>query len=153
MISYSKDEFETMQQEAIRRVKEMKKKASSYINSSTFNSDNSTKANTSSSKSNNYVPPNNNTTNKNANVRNNCNPFSQIFGSNLGGFNRYKNNSNPSPAQKSTAAPSTKNDAGFNFLSNIPIDEEKLLILLLIYILYKNGADIKLIIALAYLII
>lgn len=38
-------------------------------------------------------------------------------------------------------------------LAGIPIDEEKALIGMLIYILYKQGADIKLLLALGYLLI
>ncbi len=45
-----------------------------------------------------------------------------------------------------------KTIAGFN-IGNIKIDEEKALIALMIYILYKNGADIKLLLGLGYLLI
>ena len=38
-------------------------------------------------------------------------------------------------------------------ISNIKIDEEKALIALMIYILYKNGSDIKLLLALGYLLL
>lgn len=38
-------------------------------------------------------------------------------------------------------------------ISNIKIDEEKALIAMMIYILYKNGADIKLLLGLGYLLI
>jgi hypothetical protein len=38
-------------------------------------------------------------------------------------------------------------------LAGIPIDEEKALIGMLIYILYKQGADIKLLLALGYLLL
>lgn len=38
-------------------------------------------------------------------------------------------------------------------LGDIKIDEEKALIGLLIYILYKQGADIKLLLALGYLLL
>ena len=40
----------------------------------------------------------------------------------------------------------------FNF-NGIKIDEEKALIGLLIYILYKNGSDVKLLLALGYLLL
>ena len=52
----------------------------------------------------------------------------------------------PEPAAQPKAAPL------FN-LSGIDIDEEKALIGLLIYILYKQGADIKLLLALGYLLL
>lgn len=38
-------------------------------------------------------------------------------------------------------------------ISNIKIDEEKALIAMMIYILYKNGADVKLLLALGYLLL
>lgn len=38
-------------------------------------------------------------------------------------------------------------------ISNIKIDEEKALIGMLIYILHKNGADVKLLLALGYLLL
>ena len=38
-------------------------------------------------------------------------------------------------------------------ISNIKIDEEKALIALMIYILYKNGSDVKLLLALGYLLL
>ncbi len=40
-----------------------------------------------------------------------------------------------------------------DLLKKLNIDEEKLLILFLIYILYKNGSDYKLLLALGYLIV
>ena len=38
-------------------------------------------------------------------------------------------------------------------LAGIPIDEEKALIAMLIYILYKQGADVKLLLGLGYLLL
>lgn len=52
----------------------------------------------------------------------------------------------PTPPQK------PQNVLGSLF-GGIKIDEEKALIALLIYILYKNGADIKLLLGLAYLLL
>ena len=43
-------------------------------------------------------------------------------------------------------------DELFN-IAGIKIDEEKALIALMIYILYKNGADVKLLLGLGYLLI
>ena len=51
---------------------------------------------------------------------------------------------------------SSKGGQGNNELFNlggIKIDEEKALIALMIYILYKNGADVKLLLGLGYLLI
>lgn len=87
----------------------------------------------------------------NPNMHRASNPFAQLFGSNLGGFNKYKNSSNPNNQGNEMINDISKGIG--KFISDISIDEEKLLILLLIYILYKNGADIKLLIALLYLIL
>ena len=38
-------------------------------------------------------------------------------------------------------------------VAGIPIDEEKALIAMLIYILYKQGADVKLLLGLGYLLL
>ena len=57
----------------------------------------------------------------------------------------------PHETEPKNAAP-PKNDI-LGMLGGIKIDEEKALIALLIYILYKQGADIKLLIGLAYLLI
>ena len=48
----------------------------------------------------------------------------------------------------------TKNSGGKLFdVAGIPIDEEKALICMLIYILYKQGADVKLLLGLGYLLL
>lgn len=46
-----------------------------------------------------------------------------------------------------------KNDILHSILSGGGIDSERLLILLILFVLYKNNADIKLLIALGYLLI
>ncbi len=46
-----------------------------------------------------------------------------------------------------------KNDILHSLLSGNGIDSERLLILLILFVLYKNNADIKLLIALGYLLI
>lgn len=86
----------------------------------------------------------------NQNSRHTSNPFAQLFGSNLGGFNKYKSSNTSNQGNEMIADISKGIGKFFNDLS---IDEEKLLILILIYILFKNGADIKLLIALLYLIL
>ncbi len=64
----------------------------------------------------------------------------------------------PPPEQKAPAPPAIhdpKPQTGSlsELLSGIKIDEEKALIGLLIYVLYKNGGDIKLMLALGYLLL
>ena len=46
-----------------------------------------------------------------------------------------------------------KSDGKLFDLAGIPIDEEKALIGMLIYILYKQGADVKLLLGLGYLLL
>ena len=54
----------------------------------------------------------------------------------------------PAPRQQETAGGLLS--AGLT--GKLPIDEEKAMIAMLIYILYKQGADIKLLLALGYLL-
>lgn len=187
----NKEEFETMQQEAIKRVREMQKKANSYIKApdkppekkieTTSNKENQHNHSTNdffmkNDRSNFQQHPHSNqninkqqtvpkkVTEKNEkpneekkpeqptpNRQNASNPFAQLFGSNLGGFNRFKNSSGDNKKSENTFT-DISGSIG-KLLKNFQIDEEKLLILILIYVLYKNGADIKLLLALGYLII
>lgn len=61
----------------------------------------------------------------------------------------------PEPLPSDTQAPAEKPKSVslLKDLAAIGIDEEKALIAMLIYILYKNGADIKLMLALGYLLL
>ncbi len=153
-----------MQQEAFRRVREMQKKAQSYINTEPPKPQNKAPEHTSRPQSKEPQPkPSANHQNQpyqqsQQNQQRQCrpnmsNPFAQLFGSNLGGFNRYKNcceqkkPTQEKPPEHHENGQSQMNPLGFQ------LDEEKAILLMLIYILYKNGADIKLIIALAYLLI
>lgn len=83
-------------------------------------------------------------------------PLAQLFGSNLGGFNKAK--SQPK-SNKPDLFPDSPDDDGKtksfieNLLKEFNIDQEKLMLILLIYVLYKNGSDFKLIAALGYLLI
>ena len=56
------------------------------------------------------------------------------------------------PHQPESTPPPPAGDILGGILGGIKIDEEKALIALLIYILYKQGADIKLLLGLAYLL-
>lgn len=59
-------------------------------------------------------------------------------------------------AEKKVSAPISQQAAGgilSSLLGDSKIDEEKALIGMLIYILYKNGADVKLMLALGYLLL
>ncbi len=77
-------------------------------------------------------------------------PFAQLFGSNLGAFNKFK-----TFFSKDNAQDSSKPLQGFfdGLLKDFNIDEEKIILGVLIYLLYKNGSDVKLLLALGYLLI
>lgn len=179
MISYNQKDFESMRQDAMKRIREMhsyaqtsdsppQNNASPKTNSHQNNS--SAKTQTSSQPTNNATQNqakqssnNNNRQQGNNNHRtNSSNPFAQLFGSNLGGFNRAKQKSAPPPVQKPPSPPPQQETPDIaedikgkidGFLKDFNIDEEKIILALLIYSLYKNNADYKLLLALAYLII
>lgn len=90
----SSDDFATMQEEAVRRVREMHKRSQDYVGRQPSHSS--------------------------------SDPLSQL----LSGFGK-----------------------GGQGIGSLGIDEEKALIALLIYILYKQGADVKLLLALGYLLL
>jgi len=151
LISYNQKEFESMQADALRRVREMQKRASFYVNADepVHNTQNASTSNPRSSRN----PQGSNIHNQSQNSdrakdnqssqhkeSSSQNPFSQLFGS--------KNN-NQSAETDGIHSSNTIN----NFLKDFKIDQEKLFVLLLIYLLYKNGADFKLLIALGYLLI
>ena len=105
-MAYSDDNnFTTMQEEAIRRVREMQRRSRSIVGASP-NSE--------------PAPPKAEETPHTQKAPQSSSLLSGLLGGNLG---------------------------------DIKIDEEKALIGLLIYILYKQGADIKLLLALGYLLL
>lgn len=59
----------------------------------------------------------------------------------------------PVPAQEHTQTPDPEKKTSLFDIAGIKIDEEKALIGLLIYILYKNGSDMKLLLGLGYLLL
>ncbi len=199
-----------MQQEAIRRVKEMQKRSNSYISSPNNQHDKPVGQKPVENRREAPLPHNNQQNNKNAAYndfmvnsnkaqqrnsapsRNNANapkqspdtpsrinkpalnnnkgeekkpehshnnrpnvssPFSQLFGSNLAGFNKVKKDGDSENSLLGSSIVTDITGSISKLFSDFSIDEEKLLILILIYILYKNGADIKLLLALGYLII
>ena len=111
-MAYSDDNnFTTMQEEAIRRVREMQRRSRSIVGASP-NSE--------------PAPPNAEETPRTQNVHS---------------------------TQKAPQSSSLLSGLLGGNLGDIKIDEEKALIGLLIYILYKQGADIKLLLALGYLLL
>lgn len=110
-----------MQEEAIRRVKEMQKRSRSFVEGEQPQQS---------------VPASAAPHNEQHDRRHRSDPISGLFGGLLG------------PSQ---SKPSSSGEL-FN-IGGIKIDEEKALIGMLIYILYKQGADVKLLIALGYLLL
>lgn len=111
-MAYSDDNnFTTMQEEAIRRVREMQRRSRSIVGASPES---------------NSAPPKAEEA-----------PYT-------------KNTQSP---QKTPQSSSLLSGLLGGNLGNVKIDEEKALIGLLIYILYKQGADIKLLLGLGYLLL
>lgn len=111
-MAYSDDNnFTTMQEEAIRRVREMQRRSRSIVGASPNNEPAPPKAEETPRTQNAHSPQK---------APHSSSLLSGLLGGNLG---------------------------------DIKIDEEKALIGLLIYILYKQGADIKLLLGLGYLLL
>ncbi len=121
MAYYDSEDFNTMQEEAIKRVQEMQQRSRNIVNP-----DNG--SNTQSPPP--PIPPN--SKNNNQSNKTSIPSLQKILGELLGG---------------------NKGNKELFKISNIKIDEEKALIALMIYILYKNGSDIKLLLALGYLLL
>lgn len=120
--------FMSMQQEAIKRVEQMKQRSKSYVSPS---------------------PPQDST--QNIKTEEPANPAE-------------KNEHISTPAEtangqpykdilKSNSIVGVLKDALGIDLAHMGLDNEKIMLALLIYILYKNNADIKLLIALAYILL
>ncbi len=120
----------SMQQEAIKRVEEMKQRSKNYVSPP--------------------QPPNNNAE-KIEQAEKPTNPVNKQESINI-------------PQEKSDGQPykdilksnsivnGLKNALGID-IAHLGLDNEKIMLALLIYILYKNGADIKLLVALAYILL
>lgn len=116
----SDKEFNAMQEEAIRRVREMHRRSQSMVGSPAQDSRGQAQENPSAVPSGNAPAENR----SDGSVKRSNPTSGGLLGSLLGGN-----------------------------LGSIKIDEEKALIGLLIYILYKQGADVKLLLGLGYLLL
>lgn len=110
-MAYSDNSFNSMKQEAVRRVREMQKRSRSVLEGSSENVENAKE-----------------------DPKPTQGGLQALLGSLLG-------------------SSSTSSDNKLFDLAGIPIDEEKALIGMLIYILYKQGADVKLLLGLGYLLL
>lgn len=126
----AESDFRSMQEEAVKRVMEMQRRSRSYTQEGGMNGTGNTSGMGNSS----------GTTNTAGAV----------------GLNGASEPNTPSGADNSgggqNGGHAEKKGALFN-LAGIQIDEEKAMIALLIYILYKNKADMKLLLGLGYLLL
>ena len=120
----AESDFRSMQEEAVKRVMEMQRRSRSYTQEGGMNGNSSETANKAGAVGLNGV--------------NGLNTPSGAADTHSGG------GQNGGHAEKKGAL--------FN-LAGIQIDEEKAMIALLIYILYKNKADMKLLLGLGYLLL
>lgn len=75
-------------------------------------------------------------------------------GESMSGENQRQNQNQSNSSAQSHEPPAAERGGSLtDLLNGFDIDEEKALILLLIYILWKNGADKKLLFGLGYLVI
>lgn len=128
---FTDSQFRDMQQEAIKRVMEMQKRSNNIISS------HNSRGNSRNTQTNrqNPPPPPPDTTPPARQPENNDqqNDLSALLSGLL--------------------SPKSQNKILNNLLDEFKPDEEKIILGILIYILAKNGADLKLILSLAYLII
>lgn len=119
-MAFSDSQFNAMQEEAIRRVREMHRRSQSMVGPSSGDSRGQAQENTSAVPAGNEPAENR----SDGSVKRSNTTSGGLLGSLLGGN-----------------------------LGSLKIDEEKALIGLLIYILYKQGADVKLLLGLGYLLL
>lgn len=149
MASYNIDrDFDTMRQEAIERVRSMQRRSRAVV-TPPIDNDNNRESNSHEPNNNQQnIPPvseahhsNSNTSSQKANQNNSqnnnqSNPIANILG-----------NLFPNTTGQTKKGPLSELLDGFN------ISEENALIGILIYILAKNGADVKLLLGLGYLLL
>ncbi len=149
MASYNIDrDFDTMRQEAIERVRSMQRRSREVVASQNENtSNNQTNVQETVHTNDNATPipevqksnPNPQSRNANRNISQNssqANPLASILG-----------NLFPNTSGQTKKGPLSELLDGFN------ISEENALIGIMIYILAKNGADVKLLLGLGYLLL
>lgn len=123
----AESDFRSMQEEAVKRVMEMQRRSRSYTQDGGMNG-----------------------TNSMGNSSGTTNTVGAVGLNGVSGLNTPSGADNSGGGQNGGHA--EKKGALFN-LAGIQIDEEKAMIALLIYILYKNKADMKLLLGLGYLLL
>lgn len=132
---YNSNDFSSMQQEALKRVHEMQQRSKNIINSNPPPNTNHQEPHPTPA---NNQPKNNVPHHHNHNENNHKKQSGSLQGLLDGLLN--------------TGEKKSEKGELFN-IAGIDIDEEKALIGMLIYILYKQGSDIKLLLALGYLLL
>ena len=129
----AESDFRSMQEEAVKRVMEMQRRSRSYTQEGGMNS-----------------------TGNMSGMGNSSGTTNTAGAAGLNGVSGLNGLNTPSGADNSgggqNGGHAEKKGALFN-LAGIQIDEEKAMIALLIYILYKNKADMKLLLGLGYLLL
>lgn len=129
----AESDFRSMQEEAVKRVMEMQRRSRSYTQEGGMNG-----------------------TGNISGMGNSSGTTNTAGAVGLNGLNGVSGLNTPSGADNSGGGQNggyaEKKGALFN-LAGIQIDEEKAMIALLIYILYKNKADMKLLLGLGYLLL
>lgn len=173
MADYNQSDVNSMRQDAIRRVQEMQRRSQGYINQS-FPKPQEKPVPPKEEKPAPEPKPQPNSQRQNRpNQSNFGNPFSMFMG-NPQGMNRsvpHEQKAPPKPpcAEKATTEPtkekpcSEKQEPPRNkgplsgilesFFPGMDLDNDKIIIILLIILLSREGADIKLLLALGYLMI
>lgn len=123
----AESDFRSMQEEAVKRVMEMQRRSRSYTQEGGMNG-----------------------TGNMSGTGNSSGTTNTAGAAGLNGLNTPSGADNSGGGQNGGHA--EKKGALFN-LAGIQIDEEKAMIALLIYILYKNKADMKLLLGLGYLLL
>lgn len=126
----AESDFRSMQEEAVKRVMEMQRRSRSYTQEGGMNGTGNT--------------------NSMGNSSGTANKAGAVGLNGVSGLNTPSGADNSGGGQNGGHA--EKKGALFN-LAGIQIDEEKAMIALLIYILYKNKADMKLLLGLGYLLL
>lgn len=126
----AESDFRSMQEEAVKRVMEMQRRSRSYTQEGGMNGTGNTSGM--------------------GNLSGTTNTAGAVGLNDVNGLNTPSGADNSGGGQNGRHA--EKKGALFN-LAGIQIDEEKAMIALLIYILYKNKADMKLLLGLGYLLL
>ncbi|MEG0615515.1 MAG: hypothetical protein RR540_07140 [Oscillospiraceae bacterium] len=142
-MAYTQSDVNSMRQDAIRRVQEMQRRSEGYINENPKPPQEPQQApKPQQNPSQNFEQPHNNPQQ---------NPFAALFSNN---FQQPKSKNVEKPVENVEQSPSKGLFGGFldGILPDLHLDEEKIIIIILIIILAREGADLKLLLALGYLL-